>query len=55
MLLEYYFCCWCKKVETEEEDLMYEMDILEKEFIRYKELRKKKADTKRIKKNGIKR
>jgi hypothetical protein len=42
-------------VETEEEDLLYDLDILEKEFIRYKELRKKKADSKRMKKNGLKR
>ena len=52
MLLEYYLCCWCKRLEAEEEEkaLINELDILEKEFIKYKEARKKKAESKRLKK-----
>jgi hypothetical protein len=55
LILEYYLCCWCKQVseEAEEEDLMRGLDILENEFIKYKELKqKKKAEAaKRVKKH----
>ena len=44
LLLEYYLCCWCKQVseEIEEDDLMHSLDLLEKEFRMYKELKQKK-------------
>ena len=57
LLLEYYLCCWCKQVEeveeVEEEDLMRGLDLLEKEFQKYKELKLKKKDeaAKRVKKH----
>lgn len=54
--IEYYLCCWCRQVEdAEEEDLMRGLDLLEKEFIKYKELKqKKKAEAaKRVKKKNL--
>ena len=52
MLLDYYLCScfsWFKRnEEVEEEDLLYELDILEREFRNYKELRKKKAEIARV-------
>lgn len=56
LLLDYFLCCWCsKREEVEEEDLLRELDILEREFRNYKEMRKQKAEAaKREKKTAHK-
>ena len=46
MLFEYCLCCWwSRREEIEEEDLIREVDNLEKEFRKYKEMKKKKVES----------
>jgi hypothetical protein len=46
LLLDYFLCCWCrhKTEEVEEEDLLRELDSLEREFRNYKAMKKKKSE-----------
>ena len=54
-ILDFYLCCCCclKKPEEEQDNyLLYELDILEEEFRKYKELRKKKTERLLLGKKG---